>query len=119
MTEIRVKVGSTVTVKVSGPATIRITEPGADGPLAARQAAELRATMAGFAEAIALLTARHHGVASPGLPGDVPPGPIAAALVVLGGILAYLLPGDRAAALLNDIGVAAVREGGTPSGEVP
>jgi hypothetical protein len=114
VTEIKVKPGNTVTVKVRGPAVVRIddgTAPGGD------QAAKLRATMPGLAEAIALLTARHHGSPSPGLSGDVPPAAATAALLIPGGaFLTHLVPGDRGARLLRDLGLIAASEDGTATG---
>ena len=103
--ESKVKAGNSVTVKVDGPAVVRITRLGA--PPGADQAA----TMPGLAEAVALLTARHHGIDNPGLSGDVPPSAVAAALVTLGtAFLAHLLPADHGARLLQDLGAAAADE---------
>lgn len=69
------------------------------------------ATMPGLAEAIALIAARHHGIPSPGLSGDVPPGAVAGALTIFAAaLLANLLPADQASGLLTDLGAAVVRE---------
>ena len=113
-TEIRVKAGGAVNVKVTGPAVVRITRPGAD------QAGEQHASLAGLSEAVSLLTARHHGIDSPGLSGDVPPAAVASALVILGGaFLASLLPVDNGARLLRDLGAVAAGEDDTTTGEDP
>ena len=108
MTKIKIEPGDTVTIKVRGPAVVRVSQPGPVAPSVADHAGEQQATMAGLAEAVSLLTARVHGMASPGLSGEVPPGTVAAALVSLGGtFLAHLLPADQGAALLRDLGLAA------------
>ena len=74
-------------------------------------AEQSRATIAGLSEAISLVTAEHEGIASPGLSGDVPPGAVTAALTVFtAALLRNLLPADRAAALLIDLGIAAAAE---------
>jgi hypothetical protein len=66
VTEIKVKAGNAVTVKVHGPAVVRI-EPGGKQP---DHPTEGGATMEGLAEAVALLAGRIQGI---GLSGDVPP----------------------------------------------
>jgi hypothetical protein len=72
-----------------------------------------RATMAGLAEAVSLLTARVHGI-DLGLSGDVPHSAVTASLAVLAAaFLGHLLPADRAAALLTDLGIIAVKEAGS------
>jgi hypothetical protein len=113
-TEIGVKAGNTVTVKVTGPAVVRVTRPGASA------GADQTATLPGLAEAIALVTARHHGIPSPGLSGEVPPAAVAAALVVLAGtFLAHLLPVDSGARFLQDLGAVAAGADGTTEGKEP
>ena len=80
-------------------------------PASPAPAQQSRATIAGLSEAISLVTAEHEGITSPGLSGDVPPGAVTAALTVFtAALLRNLLPADRAAALLIDLGIAAAAE---------
>ncbi len=70
----------------------------------------VEATLAGLAEAIGILTARANGQRLP-LSGDVAPTAVTGALAVIAcAALAQLLPADRGARLLADLGLAAVRE---------
>jgi DNA-binding transcriptional LysR family regulator len=69
------------------------------------------ATWAALAEAIALVAARHQDIPSPGLSGDIDANAVAAALAILAAaFLGKLLPADRAASLLTDLGLAAARQ---------
>jgi hypothetical protein len=112
--EIKVKADSTVTIKVLGSAVVRIESAGRQPD----HAAEGGATMAGLAEAIGLLTARVHGMTSPGLSRNVAPSAVAAALALLGAaFISHLLPADRGAGLLRDFGAAAAGEDGTSTGK--
>jgi hypothetical protein len=106
---IEVKAGDTVTVKVSGPAVVRIGPPGGTPK-------PLGATMAGLAEAIALVTARRHGIGAD-LSGDVPASAVAAALTILAAaFLGAIDLQDQGAGLLPDLGLAAAREDSGPTG---
>ena len=68
------------------------------------------ATWAALAEAIALVAARHQDIPSPGLSGDIDANAVAAALALLAAaFLGKLLPADRAASLLADLGLVAAR----------
>ena len=72
--------------------------------------------MAGLAEAIALITARRHGIGT-GLSGDVPAPAVAAALTILAAaFLGGLDLQDQGAGLLQDLGLAAASEDGGPTG---
>lgn len=69
------------------------------------------ATWAALAEAVALVAARYQDIPSPGLSGDIDANAVAAALAILAAaFLGKLLPADRAASLLTDLGLAAARE---------
>jgi hypothetical protein len=110
MTEVRVKAGSSVTIK--GPAVIRIEEVRSAPVPEASDA--VMATPAGLGEAIALLTARRNGITI-GLSGDVPPGSVTAGLAILAvNFLAHLIPADRATELLADIALAIARDDSMP-----
>ncbi len=77
-----------------------------------------QATMPALAEAVSLLSARIHGVGDFGLSGDVPPGSVMAALTILArAFLGGLGLRDDGAALLRDLGEAAVRENDSPPGK--
>ena len=111
VTVLKVRAGDRVTIKVDGPATVTIERPKATAPAEAAPADQ--ATVAGLAEAIALVTARRSGI-HVGLSGDVAPGAVTAALaIVAASLMAYFVPPDRATAILADIGLAAATEDST------
>lgn len=83
-------------------------DPGPPAALPEPQPSE--ATLAGLAEAIGILTARANGQRLP-LSGDVAPTAVTGALAIIAcAALAQLLPADRGARLLADLGLAAARE---------
>ena len=75
------------------------------------------ATKAGLAEAVALLTARANGLRIP-LSDEVPAAAVAGTLVILAAaFLGEFLPPDRAAALLEGLGLAAAAVHDQPPGK--
>jgi hypothetical protein len=114
-TTVSVAAGDTVTLKVRGPATVRVEDDGPTAPPAAPNAAgPASATMAGLAEAVALVAARVHGMPDPGLSGDVPAPAVAGALAVLArAFLQSLDLRDGGTRILQDLGAVAARDDGT------
>jgi hypothetical protein len=110
-TKVHIPAGSSIVVKIDGPATVTIKRT--DAVELPAEAAST-ATTAGISEAIALVTGRRNGIPL-GLSGDVPPGSVAAGLTTLAAaFLTHLLPDARATALLSDIAIAVARDESAP-----